>query len=378
MSWLNQPVVVDLFCGVGGLSLGFEQAGFRMISAVDCDPINTNAHLRNFPKCKTITGDMLEVTGKQIRSISGVTYDQIDVVIGGAPCQGFSLIGKRRPDDPRNLLIFEFARIVRELQPKYWVMENVDGLMMGDAKLIMATFIEEMKESGYNIVEPIKILNSKNYGVPQNRRRVFVLGYRKDMIAPKYPESRTQNSDTMLTSTPTVWDAISDLNCLENFEDMYEEDNYLGNLDEGTYYSQVLRGLIKDPGDYSKKRGKKCKVLSGCRRSLHTKQTIHRFKKTKPGDYEPISRFYRLPKNDVSNTLRAGTDKAHGGFTAARPIHPVNPRCITVREAARLHSFPDWFQFDSTIWHGFRQIGNSVPPFLARAVGLEIMKAIKT
>ncbi len=117
------------------------------------------------------------------------------------------------------------------------------------------------------------------------------------------------------------------------------------------------------------------KPLTGFRTTEHAKKVVKRFRKTKPGTREPTSRFHRLKKTGLCSTLRAGTGPENGSFMAPRPIHPVRPRCIYTREAARLHSFPDWFQFDETLWHAFRQIGNSVPPVLAQAVANSIVAA---
>jgi len=286
------------------------------------------------------------------------------------------MIGKRQKDDPRNFLLYEFARIVEELQPKYCVMENVEGLTKGKARPIFFSLLNRLKIAGYAIVEPIPILNAKDYGVPQRRKRVFVLGYKPTLPSPSYPlmspDVTTQNE----IFYPTVWDAISDLYFLDSYDELTREDTYNGTLGVGSKYSERLRGEINDPNDHSLKRDTIGKGLTGCRRSLHTKETVRRFDSTMPGSYEPISKFYRLTKNGVSNVLRAGTGRSHGGYTAPRPIHPLAPRCITVREAARLQAFPDWFNFHPTIWHGFRQVGNSVPPLLARWVGLSIKKAI--
>jgi len=372
----NRPIAVDLFCGAGGLSLGFEEAGFAIAAAIDQDPIHVQTHQRNFPACQTFTCDVADLCGDEICEEAGILSEEIDVVIGGPPCQGFSMIGKRQKDDPRNLLLYEFARIVEELQPKYWVMENVEGLMMGTTRPMMFSFLRRLKRAGYAIVEPVQALDAKDYGVPQRRKRVFILGYKPSLPAPLYPRPGTDAHANNGIFCPTVWDAISDLHVLDDCDELLREDTYRGELGFGSEYSKTLRGEIDDPHDHSLKRGSIGKVLTGCRRSLHTKETVGRFRKTTPGSYEPISRFYRLTRDGMSNVLRAGTGRLYGAFTAPRPIHPVSPRCITVREAARLHSFPDWFSFDSTIWHGFRQVGNSVPPFLARAVGASVKKAI--
>jgi DNA (cytosine-5)-methyltransferase 1 len=367
---------VDLFCGAGGMSLGFEEAGFDIVAAVEQDQIHARTHQQNFPECHTLACDISELRGDDICEAAGIVSDEIDVLIGGPPCQGFSSMGKRQKDDPRNLLLFEFARIIEELKPRYWVMENVEGLMIGTARSIMWSFLRRVRKAGYAVVEPLQVLNATEYGVPQRRKRVFILGYKPSSSTPSYPTRAALTTAKNEISCPTVWDAISDLHLLDDCDELLREDTYNGELEVGTQYSKILRGEVGDPHDHSLRRNSKCRVLTGCRRSAHTKKTIDRFKRTKPGSYEPISWFYRLTKDGVSNVLRAGTGKSYGGYTAPRPIHPVTPRCITVREAARLHSFPDWFQFDSTIWHGFQQVGNSVPPFLARAVGIFVKKAI--
>jgi len=141
-------------------------------------------------------------------------------------------------------------------------------------------------------------------------------------------------------------------------------------------YARELRGLDRAPNDFSYPRLYDPTVLTGCMRTEHTPLSIRRFRETKQGAVEPVSRFLKLHPKGISNTLRAGTNSDRGAFTSPRPIHPIEPRCITNREAARLHSYPDWFRLHVTKWHGFRQIGNSVPPLLARAVGTRIMAAM--
>ncbi len=142
-------------------------------------------------------------------------------------------------------------------------------------------------------------------------------------------------------------------------------------------YSEYLRGLRSDSADLSYPRDCDRSLLTSSIRTVHSQTCMERFSKTANGELEKISHFLKLDPDGICNTLRAGTPSNRGAFTAPRPIHPFMPRCITVREAARLHSYPDWFRFHSTKWHGFRQIGNSVPPLLARAVALKIMQILE-
>jgi DNA (cytosine-5)-methyltransferase 1 len=144
-----------------------------------------------------------------------------------------------------------------------------------------------------------------------------------------------------------------------------------------TYYSAPLRGDSADPADYSAPREFDGALLTSSLRTIHTELSRRRFRETKPGDTERVSRFHKLDPEGICNTIRAGTASDHGAFTSPRPIHPFSARCITVREAARLHSYPDWFRFHVTKWHGFRQIGNSVPPLLARAVAGKVREALQ-
>jgi DNA (cytosine-5)-methyltransferase 1 len=329
------------------MSLGFEQAGFNVVASVDIDPIHTATHERNFPDCKAITADLSKLTGRELRAISGLGNKHIDVVFGGPPCQGFSLIGRRKLSDPRNKLLFQFARLVRELQPSYFVCENVAGLAQGKARKLLDSFVWRIERSGYKVVKPIQKLDASDFGVPQNRKRVFILGYLRGLPAPRYPQSLNGSGPH-----PTVWDAIGDLAGIG----IKRSDAFYGKLPRGSAYASMLRGARNGDG------------LTGCLRTEHTPKSIARFRSTKRDGFEPVSRFHRLSKNGNANTIRAGTDSTRGSYTAPRPIHPTQPRCITVREAARLHSYPDWFHFNETIWHGFRQVGNSVPPFLARSV----------
>ncbi len=364
----RRPIGIDLFAGAGGLSLGFEQAGFDIAAAVEIDPIHCATHEYNFPCSKTICASVVDITGEAIRCKSGLGNTEIDVVFGGAPCQGFSLIGKRVFDDPRNQLVFHYVRIVRELQPKYFVFENVKGLALGKHVEFLKELVAALGDAGYRVVLPYRVLNAADFGVPQDRRRLFVVGARRGLPLPCYPAPVGHRA--------TVWEAIGDLPDADRFDELNAADTVRTEWTTETVYARRLRGLDLDPTNYGYRREFDPDLLTSSLRTKHTDLSVSRFIATKPGKTEPVSRFRKLPPDGLCNTLRAGTDSARGAFTSPRPIHPFFPRVITVREAARLHSYPDWFRFHSTKWHGFRQIGNSVPPLLARAVACKIVKAL--
>lgn len=373
----NRLIAVDLFAGAGGLSLGFEQAGFDVLAAVEIDPIHAATHEFNFTYSKTFCADIGRISAQRIRHESPIGDQDIDVVIGGAPCQGFSLMGKRSLDDPRNALIAQFARVVLELSPKYFVLENVSGLTVGKHRKFLTEVIDHFERNGYTVKRNYQVLNASMFGVPQDRRRLFLIGARSGMKLPDYPlpstSPRSVRGDlplrNLLPYSPSVWDAIGDLPDPEQYPELLERDWTIAKYREPSSYAAVLRGVVREPSDKSHTRLYDSDILTSSLRTVHTPISIARFEATKPGTVEPVSRFLRLHSEGISNTLRAGTASDRGAFTSPRPIHPRAPRCITVREAARLHGYPDWFRFHETKWHGFRQIGNSVPPPLARVVG---------
>jgi DNA (cytosine-5)-methyltransferase 1 len=310
----------------------------------------------------------VDLTGSELRRRAGLGDSEIDVVFGGAPCQGFSMIGKRALDDQRNQLVFHYVRLVKELNPKYCVFENVKGLTLGKHVQFLDELIAALSDAGYDAVMPYQVLNAADFGVPQDRRRLFLLGARRDQVRPKYPKVHENRA--------SVWDAIGDLPDADSFEALVEADSVVAQWLSESTYARILRGQMVDPTDYSYRRSFDSNCLTGSLRTEHTRLSQQRFLDTPCGETEPVSRFKKLHPEGLCNTLRAGTDSARGAFTSPRPIHPLLPRVITVREAARLHSYPDWFRFHMTKWHGFRQIGNSVPPMLGRAVASSVMDAL--
>ena len=381
----RRPIGVDLFAGAGGMTLGFEQAGFDVLAAVELDPIHCATHEFNFPFWSILCKSVVDTTGKEIRNRSSIGNCEIDVVFGGPPCQGFSIIGKRALDDPRNSLLSHFCRLVLELRPKFFVLENVRGLTIGKHKQLLKSLVSEFKVEGYEVEENYQILNAAHYGVPQFRERLFLIGCREDFQLPKYPQPITQQAKPNhstgsnvfdIPTGPTVWEAIADLPEAEDYPELWQRDWVIAEYGKPSNYVATLRGLSVLKDDYSYQRKYEPRLLSSSLRTKHSSASIKRFDETPQGQREKISRFHKLHPDGVCNTLRAGTDKHKGSFTSPRPIHPLTPRCITVREAARLHSYPDWFRFQVTKWHGFRQVGNSVPPLLAKAVAAEIIRAL--
>lgn len=364
---MTRPIGIDLFAGAGGLSLGFEQAGFDIVVSVDIDPIHCAAHKFNFPNCATVCKSVVDVTGDELRREAGLGKRDIDIVMGGAPCQGFSMIGKRALDDSRNQLVYHYVRVVMELKPKYFVFENVKGLTVGKHRRFLQEVIEAFQAGGYVVETDYKVLNAADYGVPQDRRRLILMGARKGLALPTYPEP---------VGRTTVGEAISDIPDAEQFPELWERDWTKVKYGKPSVYAAYLRGKKNDPTDFGYHRQFDASLLTSSLLTEHTPLSRSRFAATASGDVEPISRFKKLALGGLCNTLRAGTASDRGAFTSPRPIHPTVPRVITVREAARLHSYPDWFRFHSTKWHGFRQIGNSVPPMLARAVGAQFMQAL--
>jgi len=353
------PCAIDLFCGVGGLSLGLTLAGFDLIGAVDSDQKVLDSFKSNFKRTSVARQDLFTCSGAKIRRDLRIGNKRIDVLVGGPPCQGFSVGGISAKSDERNEGVLAFARIVTELRPRYFVMENVGGLLAKKHAWRRRRFNRTVSKAGYAML-PLQSLNASDFGVPQRRKRVFVVGCADGEVVPSYPLPSTGYR-------PTVRDAIGDLLPLDRYCSDYDADEYDGPFGSVSEFAKPLRICPE---------GKIVKQITGCLRTNHSPTVVERFRATKPGGQEEISRYYRLAWSGVSPTLRAGTGPDHGSHTAPRPIHPSKPRCITVREAARLHSFPDWFQFHPTKWHGFRQIGNSVPPYLAKAVFLQIYDAL--
>jgi DNA (cytosine-5)-methyltransferase 1 len=363
-----KPRIIDLFSGCGGFGLGAELAGFHSTVAVDIDPDLQSAYRLNFPSTRPILSDI----GKLDREAWSFIMEgqQVDGVIGGPPCQGFSRMGKREAEDPRNSLIGHFFRNIEIIRPKFFVMENVEGLLDNGN-------IEKLQEaistvSGtYSVIGPMTI-NALHYGAPTSRRRVIVVGYDRRYVdeidASDFP-TRTDNAYV------TVSEAIRDLPqpvTEEKGEWEYGWSRYpnANNSDKDlSAYARVMRSLPTASLGWKTAIERMANgQTSGHFGTAHSPAVIRRFSDTLGGKIEPVSRYPRLAWDSFCPTLRAGTGVDRGSFQAMRPIHPSQPRVITVREAARLQGFPDWFTFHKTKWHSFRMIGNSVSPLVGKGV----------
>jgi len=353
----------DLFAGVGGLSLGLESAGFRIVAAVDANRRHLAAYIANHPHVPTECMDVKQLK-KSHGLIERLRDERIDLVAGGPPCQGFSYAGKQDVMDARNQLVKEFGRVVIAIRPRAFLMENVAGLLSPKYRMLLDDFVSTLSRAGYSILPPLRV-NAAEFGVPQDRRRVFVLGY-LSRVSPLLVDDLIATERNVHAAT--VRDAIFDL------RRAFGKSRYAAprHLARPSPYSARLRtdGRFPHFSPHREPVG-----LSGCNSTHHTRHVEKRFAALIPGEREPISRFERLELYGLSPTLRAGTLPSHGSFMAPRPIHPISPRVITVREAARLHSFPDWYEFDVTKWFSHMQIGNSVPPLVARALG-NVMRRI--
>lgn len=347
-TYMSKPRIVDLFCGCSGLGLGARQAGFAVPLSVDIDPILTSSHRLNFTSGKLLLSDLQSMSGGDVIEAAG--GQSIDGIVGGPPCQGFSSIGRADPADPRRELLSAFFRIVVEARPRFFIMENVRGLLFPKNRPLLDAALERVS-SHYEIVGPL-VIDAADFGAATRRVRIFVVGYDKNSVDPI-------NVDAIINShvpPSTVKDAISDL-----------ADTTSAGLAEG--FDQWTYGGSNEISEYAAKmRGEGNHTTTSHRKIAHEPEISERFAKIAQGATDPVGRHPRLAWLGQAPTIRAGTGPDKGSYQAVRPLHPSEPRVITVREAARLQGFPDWFRFHPTAWHSFRMIGNSVSPFVSKTL----------
>lgn len=369
----TRPTIIDLFSGVGGLSLGAARAGFRVAASVELDPIASKSHKDNFPKTTHLEQDVSGLSGGTLLEAAGVGKSQLDGLIGGPPCQGFSYIGRQRDADPRNDLFGHFFRLVAETRPAFYMAENVPGILSERYEDFIERAMSAIPKS-YVRIEPFKV-RANLYGAATTRTRVFFIGYDPDRIGALSQEHFAPSKSTKQTF---VRDALQGLRDVEpHWQSEPDSWRKVGELPTSYFWDRVTNKVPRDVGNPNAIKLLKTKRLaSGFLGTAHSLETVARFSELGPGE---IDRIYRSPRLDLEGfcpTLRAGTGSDRGSYQAVRPIHPKSPRVISPREAARLQGFPDWFVFNPTKWHSFRQIGNSVSPIVAESLLVKIASTI--
>ncbi len=357
-----KPVLVDLFAGVGGMSLGASRAGFTVGAAYEWDPIAIKSHAVNFPGAKHFQTDVASLAGADI--ISAIDGVPLAGLVGGPPCQGFSNIGKRVVDDPRNSLFGHFFRLVKETMPAFFVAENVPGILNERNRDVVAQALR-IVPLNYKMLAP-KVLSASDFGVPTSRKRVFFIGFDTERMA----EISEEDLFAPLDYQVTVGDALVGLPAIRsNWQTADQGWRAVTYGQVETSFFSRLKGHVPDNvGDAKALAEIARRRISGNLGTVHDPVVVSRFRAVRPGATDPVSRAPRLAADGYCPTLRAGTNSDRGSFQAVRPIHFSAARVISPREAARLQGFPDWFQFHETKWHSFRQIGNSVSPGVAEAL----------
>jgi DNA (cytosine-5)-methyltransferase 1 len=282
-------------------------------------------------------------------------------LIGGPPCQGFSSMGRGDVLDPRNDLVRQFCRLVSETNPAFYLFENVPGALRPRHRDTLRRALSLIPPHFVRL-DPFMI-NAKDCGAPTDRTRVFFVGFDPTRVG-------WLGADDFLPPNRTpvrVGEALLGLPPIRPDWGTREKSlRPLRGAPKGDFGRRVGGCIPAGVGDKESIRiWKGHGLVSGCSGTIHTDESIRRFSGLAEGEVDPVSKSRRLDRKGYCPTLRAGTGPDRGSFQAVRPIHPISPRVITPREGARLQGFPDWFQFDPTKWHAFRQIGNSVSPMVS-------------
>jgi len=369
------PKICDLYAGVGGISLGACRAGFHLSAAVEWDEITLSTHAKNFPKSKHLQADVSKLTGRELLRQAGLSRGELAGLVGGPPCQGFSVMGKRRPDDARNNLFIEFFRIVSEEKPKFFLAENVPGILDPRFEKMRRTALRHITDR--YVVLPPMLMKASDFGAPTTRTRVFFFGYLPNAFKKELTEDDFNPS---LVPSVFVREALTGLPTCISPDWQEEEDGYrkLRTFSQTEFLHKAANAIPRNVGNQKMIEMLLEKdIVTGCLGTVHRPDVIRRFNRLKHGEQDKIGKMVRLNPKGFCPTIRAGTTKEHGHFQSLRPVHYSQPRVITPREGARLQTFPDWFEFHGTRYHSFRQIGNSVPPLLAEKILSVIRKALR-
>lgn len=368
---MGKPKTVDLFCGCGGISCGMERAGFDVIAGFDTEGVFLQSFSVNFPNAKAILRDLSTTALDDLLDLIGMKQGELDLLTGGPPCQGFSKNVPRKNryfEDPKNKLVVAFLKVAEKMRPRFVLMENVAEMKNGFDQTYTTLIVEQLESYGYTV--KYGVLYAPNFGVPQRRRRAFFLASRdSESFAFPCPTHFDNSGSPNLfenNSYVTVWDAIGDLPPLQH-----------GEGDDPTSYSQEPFHGFQEW------------ARSGSER-LHNHVARH----LQPAQYERLSSIGPgQGMKDLPEALRpkSGYSGAYGRLTkemlaptitrwvfhpgSGRFGHPVTPRVITIREAARLQAFPDTFRFVGTYIQQSHQVGNAVPPLLSESIGRTLLSS---
>jgi len=340
LTWLNDKdfhlldcdpkmSLISVFSGGGGLDIGLKYAGFNLLHASDLHEEHCLTLRHNFPEALSEPVDICNLKWSDIRK--KIKVKSVDLIAGGPPCQAFSILGQRNSfEDPRGALVLRYAEFINKVKPKAFLLENVPGLMTVNKGADWKRLLDYLEDhTGYNL--HYDVLNAVDYGVPQIRKRVFIVGFKNkvDFNFPKPTHRDPSRPESLFEAGMPIWNTSA--SALE-----------------------FVDGLPNH------------------RIRIHGDRVRNRYLKVPQGGRDRTDHTDRIHPERPSGTVLVGS-QAGGG----RPfIHPFEPRHITIREAARLQSFPDWYEFQGPETWQFRAVGNAVPPLLAKMVGLEIRKAL--
>lgn len=377
---MSKPTVIDYFSGPGGLAEGFNQAGFNTLMGIDYDENSADTFKSNHPNSKYITADISSLSPSKVVDKLDANSESIDIVVGGPPCQGFSIAGDREQEDERNELFKDYVRHIDEIQPQFVLMENVPGMLSmntPEGQPVIEEIQDRFEDVGYRT--NYTTLLASDYGVPQNRKRVFILGTRNEEGVIEFPD-RTHITDGQnkkltevgggLSKAVTVEEALSDLPSLSAGE---KSESYASPPN-----NDFQDSMRKNMNSQSK--------LKNHDAVNHRDHIVERFKHIPQGgdmtdapeEHQP-SKVYSSRNRRLNGSKPSHTVTSH---VLDELIHPWDNRSITVREAARLQSFPDDYVFmgERNLFHGddktsqYEQVGNAVPVLLARKIAEKIRK----
>jgi DNA (cytosine-5)-methyltransferase 1 len=323
----DAPTVISTFAGGGGSSLGYSMAGYRELLAVEWDDNAAATFRLNFPDVPLYHGDITKLSVEDCLRLAGIKLGELDVFDGSPPCQGFSTAGKRQIDDPRNSLFRDYVRLLRGIQPRAFVMENVSGMVKGKMKLVFAECLRELRASGYRV--RARLLNAMYFGVPQSRQRMIFIGVRNDLgIEPSYPSPTC----VPISAALVICDIVAH---------------------QTTTYEEAIRLQKYEVG----------KWIQRCR----------------PGEqaskYHPRGSFFNAARIHISRPCQ--TIPKTGGYSEASLCHHTETRYLVREELMRLSSFPDRYRFVGTLQNSYNRIGNSVPPLFMRAIARHVAGLIR-